>query len=299
MDNSTLILLDGGMGQELRRRSQQPASPLWSAQVMLDEPALVTAAHRDFIAAGAEVITTNTYVATPPRLARDGQPDWFAPLHAAALEAAHRARNEAARPVRIAGCLPPLVASYHAEVVPDDETCLRDYRHIVSAQASGVELFIAETMTLTREAVAATRAARESDRPVWVAFTVDDRNGQQLRSGEALADAARAVVGAGAEAVLVNCSAPEAVSHAMGDLAATGVPFGAYANGFAAAADLQPGGTVDALTAREELTPAAYAAHVRDWIHAGATLVGGCCEIGPAHIAAIDTMRAEPASARD
>ncbi|TVO62442.1 homocysteine S-methyltransferase family protein [Spiribacter vilamensis] len=278
------------MGQELRRRSQKPASPLWSTQVMLDEPELVTAAHRDFIDAGAEVITANTYAATPPRLERDGQPDWFESLHAAALDAAHRARDEAGRSARVAGCLPPLVASYHADVAPDDATCLDDYRRIVSVQASGIDLFIVETMSLTREAVAATRAARESGLPVWVAFTVDDENGHQLRSGEPLIDAARAVIDAGAEAVMANCSFPEAVTKAMSDLSGLGVPFGGYANGFTAAANLQPGGTVDALTAREELTPTAYAVHVRDWINAGATLVGGCCEIGPAHIAALREM---------
>ena len=287
MQNDTIILLDGGMGQELRKRSQKPASPLWSTQVMLDEPELVTASHRDFIDAGAEVITVNTYAATPPRLTRDGDPTSLAALHDAALQAARQARDESGRAVRLAGCLPPLVASYHAEVVPDDATCARDYRRLVEAQAGGVDLFIAETMTLTREAVAATEAARESGLPVWVAFTVDDNNGHQLRSGEPLADAARAVIDAGAGAVLINCSVPEAVTDAMADLADLGVPFGGYANGFEAAAELKVGGTVDGLKAREQLTPDVYAGYVQQWMAAGATLVGGCCEIGPAHIAAL------------
>lgn len=74
MNRSEVTVLDGGMGQELRRRSNRPASPLWSAQVMLDEPDLVVQAHRDFIDAGARVITLNTYSATPQRLARDADP---------------------------------------------------------------------------------------------------------------------------------------------------------------------------------------------------------------------------------
>ncbi|MFO8046513.1 MAG: homocysteine S-methyltransferase family protein [Halomonas sp.] len=282
-----IVLLDGGMGQELARRSRRPVSPLWSAQVMLDEPHLVTAVHREFIEAGARVITLNSYSATPQRLARDGDPDLFEPLHAAALSAARQAREQSGREVRIAGCLPPLVASYHPDSVPDDATCLRDYRRIVAVQAAGVDLFLCETMSLAREARAATVAAVESRLPVWVAFTVDDEDGTRLRSGEALLHAAREVVAAGAERVLVNCSVPEMVTAAMGELASLGVPFGGYANGFTSVAPLHPGGTVDTLTSRMDLGPDAYAEHALKWVEQGATLVGGCCEVGPAHIAAL------------
>ncbi|KPQ24475.1 MAG: Homocysteine/selenocysteine methylase (S-methylmethionine-dependent) [Halomonas sp. HL-48] len=286
-DNVNIVLLDGGVGQELRKRSRQPASPLWSAQVMLDEPHLVTAAHRDFIQAGARVIKLNNYTVTPLRLARDGDPAMFEALHAAALSAAHQAREASGQNVRIAGCLPPLVASYHPDRVPDDATCLRDYRRLVAQQADGVDLFLCETMSLAREARAATTAAVESRRPVWVAFTVDDRDGARLRSGESLAEAAEEVVALGAERILVNCSVPEAVTAAMRALAELDVPFGGYANGFTSVDTLQPGGTVDSLASRADLDPEAYAEHALTWVEHGATLVGGCCEVGPAHIAVL------------
>ncbi|MCL7928621.1 homocysteine S-methyltransferase family protein [Halomonas llamarensis] len=286
-DKENIVLLDGGMGQELRKLSHRPVSPLWSAQVMLDEPHLVTHVHRNFIEAGARVITLNTYSATPLRLARDGKPGMFELLHAAALSAAHQARDGSHQEVRIAGCLPPLVASYHPDSVPDDATCQRDYRRIVARQADGVDVFLCETMSLAREARAATVAAVESQRPVWVAFTVDDNDGTRLRSGELLAAVARDVVSLGAERIVVNCSVPEAVTTAMHELANLGVPFGGYANGFTSIAPLQPGGTVDKLTARTDLDPAAYTAHALKWIEQGATIVGGCCEVSPAHIATL------------
>ncbi|WGI25176.1 homocysteine S-methyltransferase family protein [Halomonas alkaliantarctica] len=286
-DRGNVVLLDGGMGQELRKRSSRPVSPLWSAQVMLDEPHLVTAAHRDFIEAGAQVIKLNTYSATPLRLARDGDARMFEPLYTAALSAAHQAREESGRAVRIAGCLPPLVASYHAGSVPDDATCLSDYQRIVARQVDGVDLFVCETMSLIREARAATIAAMESQRPVWVAFTVDDSDGTRLRSGESLVDAAREVAALGAERIMVNCSVPEAVTTAMGELATLNVPFGGYANGFISVVPLQPGGTVDKLASRTDLDPAAYTEHAIKWVEQGATAIGGCCEVGPAHIAAL------------
>ena len=79
---SSIVLLDGGMGQELIARSKQPASPLWSAHVMMDEPEIVEAVHRDYIEAGAKVLTLNTYSATPERLARDASENLFEPLQA-------------------------------------------------------------------------------------------------------------------------------------------------------------------------------------------------------------------------
>ncbi|MGM0433612.1 MAG: homocysteine S-methyltransferase family protein [Pseudomonadota bacterium] len=287
-EKEQVVLLDGGMGQELRRRSAQPASPLWSAQVMLDEPDLVVDAHRDFINAGARVITLNTYSATPTRLARDGEPGLFEPLHSAALNAARKACDESGENVRIAGCLPPLVASYRPEVAHDEATCLAEYRQMVQAQkAGGVDLFLCETMSIAHEARAATTAAVESGLPVWTAFTVDDADGTRLRSGESLAEAARDVVKIGADAVLVNCAVPEALTTAMDTLAELGVPFGGYANAFTSVAALEPGGTVDVLEARKDLDPDAYADHVLQWVEKGATIVGGCCEVGPAHIKAL------------
>ena len=282
-----IVLLDGGVGQELYRRSTGPAAPLWSVQVMMDEPALVEAVHLDFIKAGARIVTVNTYTATPPRLAREGIAPLFDALHGAALDAAEAAREKSGQAVRIAGCLPPLVGSYRPDLTPAEDECLVDYRRIVAAQAQRVDLFLCETMLSAAEARAATVAAHESGKPVWTALSVNDADGTVLRSGEGVVQGAQAAVDAGADAVLINCSSPEAVATAMPLLAGIGVPFGGYANGFVSIGALKPGGTVDVLEARDDLSPAAYAGHALGWVAAGAAVVGGCCEIGPGHIAAL------------
>ena len=72
-----IVLTDGGMGQELLRRSGAAPTPLWSARVLIDEPDLVRDLHADFIDAGARVITINTYAATPERLEREGVGELF------------------------------------------------------------------------------------------------------------------------------------------------------------------------------------------------------------------------------
>jgi homocysteine S-methyltransferase len=117
-----------------------------------------------------------------------------------------------------------------------------------------------------------------------VALSVDDQDGTRLRSGEPLADVLPHV--GKAAALLINCSSPEAIKPALDILKTAGLPFGAYANGFEKITQefLGDKPTVDSLSARRDLTPAAYADHVMGWIEQGATIVGGCCEVGPAHI---------------
>ena len=292
-----ITIMDGGMGQELYRRSGKPASPLWSAQVMIDTPELVVALHREFIEAGAQLITLNAYAATPERLTRDADISSFEPLQKAALQAAHAARDQADKPILIAGCLPPLVASYHPDLVPDNDQAESSYRRIVDIQAPGVDLFIAETLSTVREAEIVCRAVADIDHAVWVSFTVSDADGTRLRSDEPLQDGIDAAKAAGAEAILINCSAPEAVMQAMVLLAESEVAFGGLANGFTSITAMAPGGTVEAMTARDDLGPVSYADHAMDWVDRGATLIGGCCEVGPDHIAEIHKRVGQRAAA--
>lgn len=280
-----IILTDGGMGQELLRRSGAAPTPLWSARVLIDEPDLVRDLHKDFINAGARVITINTYSATPERLAREGVPELFKPLQKRGFELANAAREATGEDVRIAGCLPPLFGSYKPELtLPYDQT-LNIYRQIVAEQADHVDLILCETMASATEALAAATAAAEGGKPVWVSWTLkDDPDVPRLRSGETIAAAAKAVSGIATEARLLNCSKPEVMVAALPHLAALGGIVGAYANGFTSVGALKHGGTVDVLEARRDLGPASYADFAMQWVSKGAAIVGGCCEVGPVHI---------------
>jgi len=282
-----VTLLDGGMGQELLKRSSAPAHPLWSAKVLMDEPDIVRQAHEDFITAGARTITINAYSATPERLKRDGVPDWFERLQARSIELARAARDASGKDVRIAGCLPPLMASYRPDLNADYQNNLDQYRQIVAQQAGKVDLIQCETMASIAEATAAVTAAVETGLPVWVGLTVGDDGHGNLRSGEPLEQALTALDGLGADAVLLNCSIPEAITACLPTLIAAGLNTGGYANGFTSIDALKPGGTVDALKTRKDLSPVVYADFALNWVGKGARIVGGCCEVGPAHIAEI------------
>jgi S-methylmethionine-dependent homocysteine/selenocysteine methylase len=276
------------MGQELLRRSSREVTPMWSADIMLNEPSLVTDLHREFIDSGARVITLNTYTATPQRLRRENQLDKLEFLHQQAMRAAQDAvalskRND----VAIAGCLPPLVASYRAEVCLPFAESLATYRRLVQLQSPCSDIFICETMSSITEARAACTAAFESGKPVWLAFTVSDENPEQLRSGESLRDALLALASFGVQATLINCSQPEAVSACWRFLDPSKGKLGAYANGFVSVDSLYPGDSVKKLEMRQDLSPTQYTEHAMNWVRRGASIIGGCCEIGPDHIKAL------------
>jgi len=289
-----ITLLDGGMGQELLKRSSKDITPLWSTQVMIDEPDIVRDVHIDYIFAGARVITLNAYTMTPERLARDGQIEDFETLQVAAINAAISAREAAGIPeVKIAGCLPPLVASYHAEVTPKYEAMLKSYSKIVAIQAPHVDVFLCETMSSIAEAKAALVAAKESGLPVWVSLTIEDNDQGLLRSGEALLDAVAMLDEFGADAKLLNCSKPEAILASWSKMKSDQGLTGAYGNGFTSVDSLKPGGTVKSMQSRTDLGPAAYAEFAMEWVTNGAGLIGGCCEVGPAHIAELSKRLTE------
>ncbi|WP_417524947.1 homocysteine S-methyltransferase family protein [Marinovum sp.] len=283
-----ITLLDGGMGQELVHRAGDQPTALWSTRVMMDHPGLVAEVHGDFFAAGATIATTNTYAILRDRLRHAGVEESFHELHDRALGEAERARA-AYGSGRIAGAVGPIGASYRPDLHPARDEALAIYSEIAGILAPRVDLILCETVASLAHARDILDATVPEGKPVWLACTVDDEDGSLLRSGEPVAEAAQIAKAHGAAAVLANCSAPEAIAAALDGLATAGLPYGAYANGFTQITKdfLKANPTVDALSARRDMGPETYADHAMQWVAHGATLVGGCCEVGPAHIAEI------------
>lgn len=281
-----ITLLDGSIGQELVHRAGARPTPLWSTSVMLDQPELVRAVHGDYFAVGATVATTNTYCVLRDRLRPEGLEDRFADLIETALREAEAARD-AHGGGRIAGSLGPLRASYRPDLCPPEEMAAAAYVELVQMMEGRVDLFLIETVSSILQARGALAGCAETKLPVWLSVSVDDEDGTRLRSGEALSELAPVLEEFQPDALLVNCSRPEAIAAALAILKPFGLPIGAYANGFTRISDgfLEDRPTVDALTARKDLGPTEYAYFAMGWVDAGATIVGGCCEVGPAHIA--------------
>jgi len=277
----SVVLLDGGLGQEIYRRAANVSSLLWSVAVMHEQPDVVTAVHADFIRAGAKTLSLNTYAATPSRLRRHGQLEQLAAIHQNAFELLGQAVDATGARVDVAGCLPPLAGSYQGAPARSFEDLRDEYAVLVKQQAAADVLLI-ETMTNTLEACAACAAASELGKPYSVAFRLEADG--KLMSGETLAEAVAAVSPYSPTAVMLNCCDPELISAAMPELVRLHPCVGGYANAFKSVEAMAQGGLVDALEAREDISPQAYVAHVRQWLIDGATVIGGCCEITPEHV---------------
>ena len=295
-------LLDGGTGRELLRLGAPFRQPEWSALALIEGPEFVTRVHQRYLDAGADVITTNSYAVVPFHIGQARfQQQGFA-LAALSGKLARAAADRAPRPVLVAGSLPPVCGSYRPDLF-DAAVARPVLQELVRALDPYVDLWLAETvssqaeMALMREVVAGRR------QPWWVSYTLSDdpaqRSAPSLRSGEAVASAVTHAARLGAQAVLFNCSQPEVIAEAVAlarraldAVAAAGegphVKVGAYANAFPP----QPAtasANADLNALRADLGPEQYLAWVRRWLADGAEIVGGCCGVGPEHIALLRT----------
>jgi S-methylmethionine-dependent homocysteine/selenocysteine methylase len=288
----TPLILDGGMGRELLRSGAPFRQPEWSALALIEGPDFVRRAHDAFIAAGADAITTNSYAVVPfhigeERFRKDGRI-----LADRAGRIAREAANASPRKVTVAGSLPPLFGSYRPDLFIEKEA-----RGIAEVLIAGltphVDVWLAETQGSIAEAAALRKALGDDRRPFWVSFTLEDGEDAtppKLRSHEPVEAAVRAALDWKAEALLFNCSQPEVMAAALdvarkvrGEAALT---LGVYANAFPPQnEDAEANAGLSDI--RADLDPPRYLKFVQDWLGRGAGIVGGCCGIGPEHIAAI------------
>ena len=294
MTQRAMVVLDGGMGRELQRSGAPFRQPEWSALALSEAPEAVVGVHAAFIAAGAQVITSNSYAVVPfhigeERFAREGLQ-----LASVAGQLARRAADASAQPVQVAGSLPPLFGSYRPDLF-QPERVAQVLTPLLQGLAPHVDLWLAETQSSIAEVRAIHSHLPADGKPFWVSFTLQDEEVDsvpRLRSGESVADAIEAVAGIGVAAVLFNCSQPQVIGAALEvarsviDARQADIAIGAYAN----ALPPQPkqataNDGLDEL--REDLDPPGYLVWARDWRARGASLIGGCCGIGPEHIAEI------------
>lgn len=288
---TNITILDGGMGQELIHRYGKPPTPLWSTHVMMHEPDLVGIIHDDYFAAGAQVATTNSYAIHRDRLQRhdaehgSNLESQFTALHQTACDIAKKARDKNNGGM-IAGSLGPLGFSYRPDLSFPPEEAAEVFAEIVKIHEPDVDFHLIETVSSIEHAKGALMGASISSKPTWLALTVKDEDGTKLRSGEDISMIKPLIEEFSPKAVMINCSTPEAVSQAIPTVAKLNTPFGAYANGFTfITSDFTKTETVDALEARNDLGSNEYADFCQTWVDMGATIIGGCCEVGPAHIA--------------
>lgn len=282
------LLLDAAMGSDLDRRGLPTTLPLWSAVGLMERPDLVQAIHRDNLAAGADIVTTNTFRSTARTLRKAGLDEATSDeLDRLAVHLAIAARDEAGRSnALIAGSIAPLDECYEPTFETPDDVALAE--HAAQARnlaAAGADFLMIETMPTIREAVLATQAALQTGLPVTVGFVCEATpapgGAARLMSGESLAEAVAVLRPYPVAMIFANCAAPSVISSALRQLRAlTELPIGGYANVGQVDSDVgwNPAGA---------LGGDAYAAAAAEWLDLGARVIGGCCGTHPEHTRAL------------
>jgi len=288
-----LVIIDGGTGTEIQRRGGVMDDATWCAEANLQRPDLVRGVHRAYLEAGAEVIIANTFATSPLLFATLGRDDEVASIDRAAVRLAREATAAAgvAAGVAVAGS----ISTMQPVLAGDDRTdrsrtwteaeVREHYRRKAGTLAeAGVDVLVMEMMRDTGPSVWATEAAMETGLPVWVGLSFEaGPDGGLVGWGRpecAMDDVIAALTATGPDLVAVMHTSDDDTGPAL-----TAVrsqyrgPLGAYPESGRFA--MPEWVFVDVMSV-DELVDV-----TRTWIAQGVTVVGGCCGVGPEHIAVL------------
>jgi S-methylmethionine-dependent homocysteine/selenocysteine methylase len=287
------LLLDGAIGTEILRRNVS-----WADHQLSNQPDFVRTIHEDYIRAGADVISTNSFQLCRRALynhfrdadhrrqigARDLD-DRANNLLAASVHLAREARRRSAagRPVAVAAAVTTLEWCFRPDLAPSADQARLEYEEILQVvKEAGADLVLLETVNSISEACAALELATRLALPCRVSFVCDEHG--RLFTGETLAQAVAALEPRGVDAILVNCAPPAHITAGIKALAAQArVPIGAYAH----IGRFDP----PEWMFTDECPPEKYRDVAAGWKRMGAQILGGCCGTTPEHIAALGTLR--------
>ena len=325
MGRSTrLLMLDGGMGNYLQKTGMPPNMEIWSLAAMIDEKwhCKVIEAHREYLNAGADIITTNSYAVTPLYLSRCGKLKELRKYIQMSVDLAETARTQymkeqrgATKPL-IAGSIPPLMESYDANGMMEESKSILYYDQMVDQfKNSDIDLFLVETMSTVQEAKYVLNAMicngltkdGADGRDIYLFFTL--REDGKLRDGmsfnEVMAKLREYLDVLPIAMIGANCCQPEAFEMMMDGLnqdsitmlKENGVSMGCYPNSYA---PIPTGRKIAEYTIpeRKDLPPEAlYSLHFKRWVEKFGNdryrlgLIGGCCGTFPTHIGyAVDAV---------
>lgn len=283
LDERSVVILDGAMGTELHRRGAKLRSHGWSSFASIDEPNIVRATHVDYILAGADVITTNTFAALAARM-KHGRQSQVGDLNRRSVELAIEARKqaEAEDRVAIAGSISTGNPSEITNAEHGYEIYLEQAQLLASA---GADLIILEMLKDVPQTLAAMAAARQTGLPVWAGFScrTSDAGLVELLSsepGQSFADALGEIGPLDVAAATIMHTTFEHASPALAVLREHFPgPSGVYPH---AGKWLPPGWEFNGNVQPHDLTTLAV-----EWRAQGSQIFGACCGLGVDYISAL------------
>lgn len=290
MNVPPFVLLDGGLSTALQELGVDTSTDLWTADAAWRRPDDLVRAHRRFVDAGVDVVTSASYQCDLDLLVRAGADESTARrVLFGTTDLARRA--VAGTSVRVAASIGPFGAAladgseYTGEYGVPAATIEQFHRRRLEVLVdSGPDLFAVETIPRHDEArIVCDLLVEFGAPPAWFSFGVS--TGARTYAGDDLLDAGGDVMSyPNLVAVGVNCTAPTVVTGALDTLRVLDVPLIAYPNH----------GRVWKAESREWIgaETTIELAMLTRWLASGVTHVGGCCGVGSAGIARLATLRA-------
>jgi len=279
-------ILDGAIGSELIRRGLTLPEHLWSADANMNYPELVLQIHGEYVDAGADYITTNTFRTTPRAYLKTGINSTKASQMAkiSLVRAVELAKKTAPKRIQIIGSIAPLEDCYRPDLFPGRDLAMSEFSQLGKWMTeAGVDILLLETMNSMAETEAGLYALKDADQPIWVSFVLKDEN--HLLSGDDLADALLMLTGFQIEMVLLNCNPLGRTKRAVDNI--VGNPIGSWGiSPNLGMGEPSPDGCIVKHEPMEK-----YLSLVEHALNSGASVIGACCGSSPEHIAEIKKLK--------
>jgi len=294
-------ILDGGMGQELIKKGLKPRGTLWSASALIEEKyhQLVTDTHLDFINAGADVIVTATFTARRIRLIENKCEEHFEHINTKAVELALKARDISKKKILVAGGLPNQYQTYNENLGDDLNLIEKNFYDQAKLLKSNIDFFYLDVMGSGKECEIALKTIKSFNLPVLIGVHI--RKNGKLPSGENISDIVKKYKEENWLGIIAACVHPESYEIITKELKNLNIPYGFKLNAFKNIPDdyaaREPsiwgkgGNPTKILGSREDITESKFYEFVKKFKDAGATILGGCCEIRPSHISKIANLK--------
>lgn len=273
-----VILIDGATGTEIERRGVPMVDKVWSGAAALTHPHVIQDVHEDYIRIGAEVIIANTYACSRHVLEGAGLGADFEYLNRVGVDLARAARNAVGGQVAVAGSIS--TTEMRGEF-PSVDVGRQNFLDQARIQAdAGVDLIALEMLRDITQTQLALDAVYAAGLPVWAGYSCVMRDGEPwlYNLNDRLSDALRAVAGQPLELVAIMHSEVADIDRCLDVVAEHwDGPVGVYAHM----------GRIEGVRWIYDgtLPPADYMERCLGWVERGVQVIGGCCGIGPDHIA--------------
>ena len=289
------------MGQELIKKGLKPRGTLWSASALIEEKyhQLVTDTHLDFINAGADVIVTATFTARRIRLIENKCEEHFEHINTKAVELALKARDISKKNILVAGGLPNQYQTYNENLGDDLNLIEKNFYDQAKLLKSNIDFFYLDVMGSGKECEIALKTIKSFNLPVLVGVHI--RKNGKLPSGENISDIVKKYKEENWLGIIAACVHPESYEIIIKELKNLNIPYGFKLNAFKNIPDdyaaREPsvwgkgGNPTKILGSREDITESKFYEFVKKFKDAGATILGGCCEIRPSHISKIANLK--------